>query len=111
MSPLDLIKRDSSSIHCLPERILEADQREVLDHLTFLLQIAEEHAIEHRTAQSEHKLVAVHRLALDEETHIAELRVVEQRSGLISRVEWFQNGCSIHSASRIRARIQFNSIF
>ena len=69
----------------LPECVLEANQRLIfdLDHLTLLLQLAEEHALEHRTAHAEDHLVAVHRLAIDEKANIAHLRIVEQRSGLI----------------------------
>ena len=82
----------------LPERILEADQGQVfdLDHVTLLLQLAEEHALERRAAQTEDHLVAIHRLTVDEEANIAHLRIVEQRSGLVQKAVWLRSAGSFH---------------
>ena len=68
-----------------PECVPEADQSELfdLDQLILVPLIAEEQALEHRTAQAEHLLVAVQRLAVDEEANVAHLRTVEQRFGFI----------------------------
>ena len=82
----------------LPERVLEADKRQIfdLDHLTLLLQIAKEHAVEHRAAHAEYELVAVQRLAFDEEANIALLRIVEQRSHFSQRTVRLRDVLSIH---------------
>ena len=82
----------------LPERVLETDQRQVLDldHLTLLLQLAEEHALEDRTAHGEDHLVAVHRLAIDEEANVAQLRIVELRSSFVQEAVRLRGALSVH---------------
>ena len=82
----------------LPECVLEADQRQVfdLDHLTLLLQLAEEHALEHRTAQGKNLFVAVDRVAIDEEANVAQSRIVEQRLVSIMPGECRRNVHCLH---------------
>ena len=81
----------------LPQGVLETDQRQVFDfdHLALLLQLAVEHALEHRTGHGQCLLVSVHGLVVDEEANIAQLLIVEQR--LVSLLRVVRNALlSIH---------------